>query len=206
MDFTMENGVQENKPIEKDSVPATPAAPASTGANHLPPVPVPDKSAIADTLQPTKPANIIETIPATPSPIQSAAVDTPKASVGTAAPIPTPARQEAPKAEQAPGTEANTNPNCTASATQQEVDLISQLIKAEKNTDDALDVVRKFVRLKCVSGRQVRSMAVHFADQEGIYRLLDMCYRYTTDQAQYAALANLLTDSYYLNRFKAMLQ
>lgn len=206
MDFTMETEAQDNKASKKDSVPPTPAAPATTGANHQPPVPVPDKSAWADTIQSAPPAKAIETIPATPTPIPRAGVDTLKVTGGTAAPIPAPASEEVKKAEQAPGTEATTNPNCTATATQEEVDLIGLLIKAEKNADDALDVVRKFVRLKCVSARQVRSMAAHFADQEGKYRLLDMCYRFATDQAQYAALANLLTDSYYLNRFKAMLQ
>jgi hypothetical protein len=45
-----------------------------------------------------------------------------------------------------------------------------------------------------------------FEGQEERYRLLDMAYRYTIDRQHYISLSDLLTDPYYLNRFKAMLQ
>jgi hypothetical protein len=106
------------------------------------------------------------------------------------------------KAEAAPAK----NPNCTAEATDADIDMVTMLIKGEKAADDALEMARKGMKIKCVQTAQVRKLALLFEGQEDRYRLLDMAYRYTIDRQNYLSLADLLTDTYFLNRFKAMLQ
>lgn len=96
--------------------------------------------------------------------------------------------------------------NCMAEATNGDIDLILMLIKAEKDPEDALDLVKKMVRLKCISTGQIRKLAAQFGTDEAKYQLLDMCYKYTLDRKQYGVLVNLLTDVYFINRFKALVQ
>ncbi|MCU0375632.1 MAG: DUF4476 domain-containing protein [Chitinophagaceae bacterium] len=96
--------------------------------------------------------------------------------------------------------------NCMAEASNSDIDLMLMLIKAEKDPEYALDLVKKMVRLKCISTGQVRKLAGQFATDEARYQLLDMCYKYTIDRKQYSVLVNLLTDAYYINRFKALVQ
>ncbi len=102
--------------------------------------------------------------------------------------------------------EAKKNPACNTAASSEEVDLIAMMIKAEKNGDEAIDLIRKIIRLKCVNTQQVRILANAFPGEEERYRVLDLCYRYTLDQEAYPALVNLLTDIYYINRFKSLLR
>ncbi len=106
------------------------------------------------------------------------------------------------KAEAAPPK----NPNCTAEATDADIEMMTMLIKGEKAAEDALEMARKGMKIKCVQTAQVRKLALLFEGQEDRYRLLDMAYRYTVDRQHYGSLSDLLTDSYFLNRFKAMLQ
>ncbi len=130
----------------------------------------------------------VEPLPATPS--VSTNPDTPK------------------KEEMLPQkpTEPSKNAACNATASKEEIDLITMMIKAEKNVEEAIDLIRKITRLKCVSTQQVRTMASAFSGEEERYRILDLCYRYTLDKDAYPALANLLSDIYYINRFKALLR
>ena len=98
------------------------------------------------------------------------------------------------------------NPNCTAEATDADMEMVTMLIKGEKDPDDGLEMAKKGMKIKCVQTTQVRKLALLFEGQEERYRLLDMAYRYTTDRQNYLNLADLLTDPYFANRFKAMLQ
>lgn len=98
------------------------------------------------------------------------------------------------------------NPNCTAEATDADIEMVTMLIKGEKDPDDGLEMAKKGMKIKCVQTAQVRKLALLFEGQEERYRLLDMAYRYTTDRQNYLNLSDLLTDPYFANRFKAMLQ
>ncbi len=98
------------------------------------------------------------------------------------------------------------NPNCKGDATDADVELVSMIIKGEKDPEDALDIIKKTVKVKCVTTVQVRRLVELFESDEHRYALLDIAYRYTSDKQNFAGLANLLKDPYFVNRFKAMLQ
>jgi hypothetical protein len=111
------------------------------------------------------------------------------------------------KTDTVPKPEATkTNPNCTEEASDAELDLISQMVKREKDPEDGIDMLKKSMKVKCINTAQLRKLCLIFAADQHRYALLDMAYRYTTDQDKYVQLSDLLTDVYYLNRFKAMLQ
>jgi hypothetical protein len=98
------------------------------------------------------------------------------------------------------------NPNCVNEASDSDIELVGMLIKSEKDVEESLELARKTMKLKCATTAQVRKLALLFENQEERYRLLDGAYKYTSDRQNYGNLADLLTDTYYLNRFKAMLQ
>ncbi|HSK13091.1 MAG TPA: DUF4476 domain-containing protein, partial [Phnomibacter sp.] len=103
-------------------------------------------------------------------------------------------------------TATSKNPICLAETTASDLELVTMLMKAEKQADDALEIARKSMRVKCLNTIQVRELAKLFPEEEDRYRLLDMAYRYTTDRQNYAYLSDLLKDPYFVNRFKAMVQ
>lgn len=98
------------------------------------------------------------------------------------------------------------NPNCKAAATDADLELVSMIIQGEKDPEDALEILKKTVKVKCITTLQLRKLTLLFTADEHRYALLDLAYRYTSDRNNYAPLADLLTDTYYINRFKAMLQ
>jgi len=131
--------------------------------------------------------------------------DSLQAKTDTAAAVPVVVQAPPADSIKAPAAPAK-NPNCTAEATDADIEMVTMLIKGEKAADDALEMARKGMKIKCVQTAQVRKLALLFEGQEDRYRLLDMAYRYTIDRQNYLTLADLLTDPYFLNRFKAMLQ
>jgi hypothetical protein len=114
-----------------------------------------------------------------------------------------PAKTDSAKAAATPPVK---NPNCVNEASDSDIELVGMLIKSEKDVEESLELARKTMKLKCATTAQVRKLALLFQNQEERYRLLDGAYKYTSDRHNYGNLADLLTDTYYLNRFKAMLQ
>lgn len=146
------------------------------------------------------------------------AVATPADSLKNISPAPKPAATDGKSAGVAAATVAATgaavaaadapakNPNCKAEATDADVELVAMLIKGEKQAEDAMDIAKKAIKVKCISTAQARTLCLLFEGQEDRYTFLDMAYRYTTDKQKFGTLSDLLTDPYFLNRFKAMLQ
>lgn len=99
-----------------------------------------------------------------------------------------------------------TNPNCKAEVSNSELELIIMIIKGERDPEEAINIIKKTVKVKCVTTAQVRTLALLFELDEHRYASLDIAYKYTIDRQNYSILSDLLKDSYYVNRFKAMLQ
>lgn len=101
---------------------------------------------------------------------------------------------------------AAANSNCKAEVSNSELELIIMIIKGERDPEEAINVIKKMVKVKCVTTAQVRTLALLFEQDEHRYASLDIAYKYTIDRQNYSVLSDLLRDSYYVNRFKAMLQ
>ncbi|WP_349315063.1 DUF4476 domain-containing protein [Chitinophaga sp. MM2321] len=74
-----------------------------------------------------------------------------------------------------------------------------------KSDDGMIDVFRKQTRNYCMETAQIRTLAQLVTAEDARYRLLDLAYSKTYDTEKYGSLENLLNESYYKGRFKAML-
>ena len=99
-----------------------------------------------------------------------------------------------------------TNSNCRQFASDNEVDKLRVRMLAEKDVDVQVTEARKFFKVKCVSTYQVQSLSTLFRTDEGKYKLLDAAYPYVSDNNNFRELVALLTEEYYINRFKAMVR
>ncbi|HET9279029.1 MAG TPA: hypothetical protein VFN95_12620, partial [Flavitalea sp.] len=99
-----------------------------------------------------------------------------------------------------------TNSNCRQFASDNELDKLRVRMLAEKDVDVQVTEARKFFKVKCVSTYQVQSLSTLFRTDEGKYKLLDAAYPYVSDNNNFSELVALLTEEYYINRFKAMVR
>jgi chemotaxis protein histidine kinase CheA len=83
--------------------------------------------------------------------------------------------------------------------------MLKKVVSA-KDDDGMIDVFRKQTRNYCVETAQVRTIAQLLSAEEFRYKLLDFAYAKTYDSEKYGTLENLLNESYYKGRFKAMLK
>jgi hypothetical protein len=98
------------------------------------------------------------------------------------------------------------NSDCTATATDADVDKLRVKMLAVGSDDDRIVVARKQLRLKCLTTRQVRALSELFPLDEGRYKFFDAAYAFVTDTFNFRELESDLKDEYYKNRFRAMLR
>ncbi|HNP53443.1 MAG TPA: DUF4476 domain-containing protein [Ferruginibacter sp.] len=96
--------------------------------------------------------------------------------------------------------------NCPAAATQNDFLQLRSRMARERTDDNMVLAARKFLLKKCISTEQVRNLTVLFLTDFGRYKFLDACYNYCSDPQQYPELETLLSEPYFVNRFKAMLR
>lgn len=77
---------------------------------------------------------------------------------------------------------------------------------AAKDDDGMIDAFRKNTKNYCLETAQIKSLVQLLSTDENRYKLLDLAYPKAYDSEQFSSLSSLLTDSYYQNRFKAMVK
>ncbi|MGL6269350.1 MAG: DUF4476 domain-containing protein [Chitinophagaceae bacterium] len=75
-----------------------------------------------------------------------------------------------------------------------------------KDEDDMVAMALKDFKTKCYTSEQVRNISFVFVRDEGRYKLLDAAYPYVYDPDNFISLESLLSDSYFIHRFKALLK
>jgi Domain of unknown function (DUF4476) len=98
------------------------------------------------------------------------------------------------------------NSNCRAEAEEKDFFNLRKKMAAEEGADEMVMVAKKAMKEKCYSTTQVRNLSVLFLNDADRYQFLDMSYPFTSDAYQYETLLNLLNDTYYVQRFKAMIR
>lgn len=97
------------------------------------------------------------------------------------------------------------NPGCTDIAGEKDFLRLRKRMAGERDKYRMIELARRSFRIKCYSTEQIRNLSFLFLDDEGRYQFLDAAYPYIYDKDMFYTLESLLTDSYYINRFKAML-
>ncbi|KAA2245786.1 DUF4476 domain-containing protein [Chitinophaga agrisoli] len=78
-------------------------------------------------------------------------------------------------------------------------------VVAAKDDEGIIESFSRNTRGYCLETAQIRRLAQLLTTDETRYKLLDMAYPKAADSENYAGLSELLSDSYYQGRFKAML-
>ena len=104
------------------------------------------------------------------------------------------------------GTVGVTNSDCQQFASDSDLDKLRARMLGEKDIDAQVTEARKLFKVKCLSTKQVRSLGTVFRTDEGKYKLFDAAYPYVSDTHNFIELVGLLTEEYYINRFKAMVR
>jgi len=98
------------------------------------------------------------------------------------------------------------NSDCIAFATDYDVDKLRIRMLGEKDADGQVIQARKVFKAKCFSTKQIKALTELFRTDEGRYKLFDAAYPFVSDTENFKDLAGLLSEDYYINRFKAMLR
>lgn len=98
------------------------------------------------------------------------------------------------------------NSDCRAVATDNDLDKLRVKMLAETGVEERVLVARKAFKAKCYNTRQIKALTELFFTDESRYQFLDAAYPFVIDTDNFKSLVELLTDAYYINRFKAMVR
>ena len=99
-----------------------------------------------------------------------------------------------------------TNSDCKDLASNSDFLKIRKRMAAEKDNDAMVFAAKRVFKTKCFSTEQIRNLSFLFLSDEGRYMFFDAAYPYTSDAERYPTLISQLSDEYYINRFKALIQ
>jgi hypothetical protein len=97
------------------------------------------------------------------------------------------------------------NSDCKAFADNEDFLKLRKKMASENSDDNMIKIAKKAFHSKCFSTEQIKNLSFLFLTNEGKYRFFDEAYAFVSDSNQYIILQSQLTDSYYVNRFRAMI-
>ena len=97
------------------------------------------------------------------------------------------------------------NSACNNMFNSNDADKLKRKIVSLRKQEDIMNAVRKSLHGKCITTDQVKDLGNLFLSDENRYNFYDAAYPFVYDFGNYAILQNTLIDSYYKNRFKALL-
>jgi hypothetical protein len=100
---------------------------------------------------------------------------------------------------------AKKSKSCKAEATDKDFTKLRKNMTAKESDDAMIGEAQKFFKKSCFSTNQIRNLSALFLSASGKYHFFDAAYGHVSDQEQYAALQSELNDTYYVNRFKALI-
>jgi len=96
------------------------------------------------------------------------------------------------------------NSDCKDFATDNDFLKLRSKMAEESENAKMIQTATKYFRKKCYSTAQIKNLSYIFLTDEGKYQFLEAAYPFVSDADQYPELGKQFTDSYYLNRFKAL--
>lgn len=100
----------------------------------------------------------------------------------------------------------NTRAACNKLALEKDVTGLRRRMVGLKDEDDMVAVALKDFKQKCFTTEQVKNVSFVFVRDEGRYKLLDAAYPYVYDPDNFTALESLLSDPYFIHRFRALIK
>ncbi len=98
------------------------------------------------------------------------------------------------------------NSDCKALAWDNDVDKIRLKMLSEKDVDSKIAVARKVFKTKCFTAAQIKGLTELFVTDQDKYKFLDAAYPFVFDTENFKQLSYLLSDDYYVKRFRTMVR
>lgn len=103
--------------------------------------------------------------------------------------------------------DAPVKPNtCKTVAGMTEFLRLRKLMAAQQTEEAMTEQARKFMRNTCISTDQAKRLSDLYLTEKERYAFFDLVYPNITDPDRFPELEKQLTDTYYINRFRAMLR
>lgn len=83
---------------------------------------------------------------------------------------------------------------------------LRKLMAAQQTEEAMTDQARKFMRKTCISTEQAKRLSDLYLTEKERYAFFDLVYPNITDPERFPELEKQLTDTYFINRFRAMLR
>lgn len=99
---------------------------------------------------------------------------------------------------------ASRNSDCKDFATDNDFLKVRKKMAEESGYDKMILVAKKYFKSKCYSTDQIKNLSYIFLTNDAKYQFFEAAYPFVSDSGQFPMLENQFTDSYYSNRFKAM--
>ena len=98
------------------------------------------------------------------------------------------------------------NSDCKVMADDNAFLKLRKKMAASSSDDVMLDAAKKTFKSTCFSVEQVKNLSALFLNDTGKYNFFDASYPHIFDSQNFGTLQILLTDQYYISRFKAMIR
>ncbi len=98
------------------------------------------------------------------------------------------------------------NSDCKEEATTDDFVKTRKKMAQADNEEVMVEIAKKIFKQKCYTVEQIKGLSVLLESDKGKYSFFDAVYPRVSDSQNYASLQNQLKDTYYINRFKAMLK
>ena len=98
------------------------------------------------------------------------------------------------------------NSDCKAMADDNAFLKLRKKMAASSSDDAMLDAAKKTFKNTCFSVEQVKNLSSLFLNDTGKYNFFDASYPHIFDSQNFGTLQIMLTDQYYISRFKAMIR
>lgn len=112
----------------------------------------------------------------------------------------------APVKSEQPNEKKQTVATCEVVASDNDFLKLRKFMAAAENDEGMLSEAGKFFKTMCFKTEQVKNLSTLFLTDEGKYRFFDIAYTHISDVENFQILGQQIMDTYYLNRFKAMLR
>ena len=107
-------------------------------------------------------------------------------------------------------TQDNVNNNsmfstCVNSATNDDFLKLRKKMASATDTDGMISEAKKSFKVMCFNTQQIKNLAYLFLTDQARYQFFDASYPFASDATNFHSLSIMLSETYYVNRFKAML-
>ncbi len=97
------------------------------------------------------------------------------------------------------------NSNCNGYANEEDFLKLRKKMAAENKDEEMIKVAKKSFKSKCFTTEYIKNLSALFLSDDSKYNFFDASYPFVSDSGLFYTLESLLSDAYYVNRFKAMI-